>query len=207
MLCFSFLIFGSLFTRIGREKKERLGIAEARGGARGIANLWGAAGVPAICAVCACIADIFFLKRYVYIGATVSSCMRVAYVAALAAKFADTTSSEIGKAFGSTTYLPINMKMVPNGTEGAVSVEGSVAGISAAVVTAVAGLALRLLPMEWTCVVVVVVAATVANVAESFIGCYQKEIGWSNEFVNFVNTAISALIAACAWALVLVLGQ
>ena len=41
-------------------------------------------------------------------------------------------SSEIGKAYGKRAYLLTTLREVPRGTEGAVSLEGSVAGVAAA---------------------------------------------------------------------------
>ena len=60
------------------------------------------------------------------------ACSQVGFAASFASKLADTTSSEIGKAFGKTTYLVTTMQRVPRGTEGAISLEGTVAGIVAA---------------------------------------------------------------------------
>eukprot|EP00854_Cymbomonas_tetramitiformis_P013834 gene13834-16349_t len=48
------------------------------------------------------------------------------------AELSDTVSSEVGKAYGKTTYLSTTFKTVPRGTEGAVSLEGTVAGAGAA---------------------------------------------------------------------------
>ena len=41
---------------------------------------------------------------------------KVAYVASLATKLSDTCGSEIGKAYGKTTYLITTLKIVPKGT-------------------------------------------------------------------------------------------
>lgn len=194
-LCFSFLIFGSLVTRIGQERKEALGIAEKRHGARGPENLWGAAGVSALCAVGAAVT-----RFLLHVAATPSlhilnSTLLMGYTASLATKFADTTSSEIGKAYGTATYLVTSLKQVPRGTEGAVSLEGTTAGILAACVTALYAAAVGLIhgPME---AVICVFAAFVATTAESYIGAsVQDRLGWSNEFVNFLNTLIGAVTA------------
>lgn len=67
---------------------------------------------------------------------------QVGFVASFASKLADTTSSEIGKAYGRTTYLVTTLQRVPRGTEGAVSAEGTAAGVAAAAV--VAGMAVAL---------------------------------------------------------------
>ena len=43
--------------------------------------------------------------------------LRVAFVASLSTKLSDTCGSEIGKAYGKTTYLITTLKAVPKGTE------------------------------------------------------------------------------------------
>lgn len=59
-------------------------------------------------------------------------CFQVGFVASFVSKFSDTVSSEVGKAYGKTTYLINTLKIVPRGTEGAVSLEGTAGGAAAA---------------------------------------------------------------------------
>ena len=40
-----------------------------------------------------------------------------------------THTPEIGKAYGKTTYLITTFEKVPRGTEGAISLEGTIAGV------------------------------------------------------------------------------
>lgn len=54
-------------------------------------------------------------------------------MASFCSKAADTVSSEIGKAYGSQAYLVSTFRRVPRGTEGAVSLEGSLAGLAAVI--------------------------------------------------------------------------
>jgi uncharacterized protein (TIGR00297 family) len=61
-------------------------------------------------------------------------------VASFCSKLSDTVSSEVGKAYGQTTYLITTFQLVPRGTEGAVSLEGTAAGAIAAVLFAVTAL-------------------------------------------------------------------
>lgn len=194
-LCFSFLILGSLVTKIGKAEKEALGIAEKREGARGPENLWGAAGVAAICAVLALVCRLLVQSSPNAMYEQLYKLLLVGYTASLATKMSDTTSSEIGKAYGSVTYLVTTLQVVPKGTEGAVSLEGTAAGLITSLLAALYSLAVGLLS-GWQDVVIVVIAAFVATTAESFIGAaVQEDYEWSNEFVNFVNTAIGALVA------------
>lgn len=104
-----YLIFGSLATKIKKLEKEKAGIAEARGGARGPENLWGSAATAALCAI----------GGSVYVEW--QSYLAIGFVASLATKLSDTIASEIGKAYGKTTYLITTLQKVPRGTEGAVS--------------------------------------------------------------------------------------
>lgn len=77
-------------------------------------------------------------------------------------------SSEIGKAYGRTTILLTSFKVVPRGTEGAVSLEGTLAGIAGSVVIALVAWYFMLIP--YLDIPIVIVAAFLANVVESVIG-------------------------------------
>lgn len=192
-LCFSFLILGSLVTKVGKAEKEALGIAEKRGGARGPENLWGAAAVAAFCATCVWILDLLFSTQPLY--RKIRRMFLVGYTASLATKISDTTASEIGKVYGKTSYLITTLQLVPRGTEGAVSFEGTLAGVIASAIAAIYGFGIGLL-LGWADVVIVIGAAFIATTAESFIGAtIQEDRKWSNEFVNFLNTAIGATVA------------
>jgi uncharacterized protein (TIGR00297 family) len=59
---------------------------------------------------------------------------QIGFVASFCSKLSDTVSSEVGKAYGKTTYLVTTFELVPRGTEGAVSLEGTAAGVGAAAV-------------------------------------------------------------------------
>lgn len=124
------------------------------------------------------------------------------YAAALAAKLADTMSSEVGKAIGKTTILITNWKRVPRGTEGAISAEGCVAGICGAIFMPSAAALLGLISRRRKHVFMCTASAIVANVAESFIGAIwqsdnkaDNSRNWlTNDVVNVLNTAIAAVL-------------
>lgn len=164
-------------------EKEKAGIAEKRGGARGPENVWGSAAAGMICAILT-----YLVPQYKEI-------FQLGFVASMATKLSDTTASEIGKAFGKTTYLVTTFQRVPRGTEGAVSLEGTIAGIAASIVITLLGVAVNLIPTSQ--VGFCIVAAFIANFMESYIGAVaQDKIPWlTNELVNFINTAIGAVIA------------
>ncbi|EKX50469.1 hypothetical protein GUITHDRAFT_157284 [Guillardia theta CCMP2712] len=180
--CVVYLIAGSLVTKVKMAEKEKKGIAESRGGARGPENVWGSAATAAFCAMMAT----YSLQD--------TGLFRIGFVASLATKLSDTFASELGKAYGKKTFLITSMKPVPAGTEGAVSVEGTLAGVVGSLVIAVwAVMTNVMLASE---IPVVMIAAFVATTCESVIGAtVQDKYKWlTNEAVNAINTSIGAAV-------------
>lgn len=181
---FYFLV-GSGVTRIKIKQKEAEGIAEKRSGARGAENVWGSALIAAFCAL----GILIFKDSYI------QSLLMLGYIANFSTKLSDTTASEIGKAYGKSTFLITTLKPVPRGTEGAVSLEGTLAGIFASLIISLLGFAVNLINFQG--VIISVIAAFVATTMESLIGAtLQAKITWlSNELVNIINTLIGAICA------------
>lgn len=181
-----YFLVGSTITFVGMEQKEAEGIAEERSGVRGAGNVWGSALVATICAI----ATLFFpspTKELLILG----------YVASFCTKLSDTTASEVGKAYGKTTYLITTLKPVPRGTEGAVSLEGTVAGAIASAVLAVIAWGIGMI--SWVGIIWCIVAAFIATTIESLIGAtLESRFTWlTNDIVNFINTLIGAIVAIC----------
>ncbi|TVQ61818.1 MAG: TIGR00297 family protein [Spirulina sp. DLM2.Bin59] len=178
-----YLFVGSAVTKIGMAQKEAAGIAEKRGGLRGPENVWGSALVATICALALLIWPQF------------TPLFTLGYVASFSTKLSDTTASEVGKAYGQRTFLITTLQPVPRGTEGAVSLEGTVAGAIASLVIASLGWAVGLIT-PWG-IVICIFAAFIATNLESVIGAtLQNRYGWlTNEVVNGINTAIGAGVA------------
>lgn len=120
------------------------------------------------------------------------------FVSALATKLADTFASEIGKAYGKTTFLITTFERVKPGTEGAVSAEGTAAALFGGSLIPCYAYAIGLIH-NLTFVGIATVAAFLATNAESVIGAVlqgKKGLEWiTNEVVNFFNTVIGAGIA------------
>jgi uncharacterized protein (TIGR00297 family) len=187
-----YFLVGSAVTRIGMARKEAAGIAEKRSGARGPENVWGSALTGALCAL-----GILLISARGGGGQSALwiDLLSLGYVASFCTKLADTTASEVGKAYGQTTYLITTLKPVPAGTEGAVSLEGTLAGVVAAAALALLGWGLGLMPPA--AILVCLVAAFVATNLESLIGAtLQSQWSWlTNEWVNVINTLLGAAIA------------
>ncbi len=188
IVMFYFLV-GSAVTRIGMAEKEAAGIAEKRSGMRGPENVWGSALIATICALISLFSD-FHWQELLILG----------YVASFSTKLSDTTASEVGKAYGKSTFLITTLKPVPRGTEGAVSLEGTLAGIVASGIIALLAWAIGLINLIG--VLWCIVAAFIATNLESLIGAtLQEKLDWmTNEVVNIINTFIGAVVAiALAW--------
>jgi uncharacterized protein (TIGR00297 family) len=116
---------------------------------------------------------------------------RLAVAAGLTAGASDTVASEIGKAWGRTTVLVTSLARVAPGTPGALSLEGTAAGLAGAFGLAALGAALGLVPASW--IWIVVVAATAGGLVESVLGATLEPAGIvNNDLLNFLNTAVAA---------------
>ncbi len=181
-LLFAFFVLGTAATKLGYARKAAAGIAQEKGGRRGPGNALSKTSIPALAAVFA---------------ATTSypELFALALAGAFATAAFDTVSSEVGKAYGRRTYLITTLRSVPRGTDGAVSFEGTLSGLAAAVLLGGLGAALGLYPAAG--IVAVVVAAFVATTLESVVGATLEKRGLlDNEAVNFLNSLAGALLAA-----------
>ena len=188
VVMFYFLV-GSVVTRIGMAQKEAEGIAEKRGGARGPENVWGSAFTATVCAL-----GVAAIDRG-WVGADWRSLLILGYVASFATKLSDTTASEVGKAYGKSTFLITTFQPVPRGTEGAVSLEGTIAGIIGGLLISFVAYGCQLITLPG--VLICAIAAFVATNLESVIGAtLQNKFDWlTNELVNVINTIIGAIVA------------
>jgi uncharacterized protein (TIGR00297 family) len=173
-----FVVGGSLLTRLGYGSKQRTGTAQEHGGRRGARNALANCSVAVLCALLA--------------AATDGVLFTAAFVASLGAAFADTSESEIGQLFSRTPRLISTLRRVPPGTDGAISLPGTIAGVAAAGLTATFALALGLLETPQTALLVAT-AAFLGTVADSLIGALSPRTG--NELTNLLCTLVAALLA------------
>jgi len=173
-------IAAAVASRLGLRRKMLLGIAEERGGRRGAGNAIANTGVAAIAAVIALTGDS-------------ADAARLAFAAALTAGGSDTIASEIGKAWGRRTWSITSLKHVPPGTSGAMSFEGTAAGLAGALGLGALAVALRLVPAVWLWPIVI--GATAGSLLESWLGATLEAPGiLNNDMLNFINTAAAALV-------------
>jgi uncharacterized protein (TIGR00297 family) len=166
-------------TRLGYGRKLALGLAERREGR----NAWQ---ILANLAVAAAGSVVF--------SATGNRVWLVAALAALAEAATDTVASEIGQYRRADARLITTWERVPAGTDGGITIPGSIAGLAAclaiAAVAAVGGMIPR--GQFW----IPVGAGFAGMLIDSILGATLQRRGWiSNQAVNFFATLAAAVLA------------
>jgi uncharacterized protein (TIGR00297 family) len=156
-------------TRVGRTRKEQLRAAEPAGGrtaAQAMANLGAAALVVAIAPA----------------GWVVLA------LAALAEAAADTGSSEIGMAFPGRTVLITNFRITPAGTDGGISLVGTIAAVLGAATVAATAVLCGLVSAHQAGIIVGM--GFLGTLVDSLLGSLFERRGWlDNDLVNLFSTA------------------
>ncbi|XP_058221426.1 protein VTE6, chloroplastic isoform X1 [Rhododendron vialii] len=188
LLVATYFLIGTGATKVKMAQKEAQGVAEKRKGRRGPGSVIGSSAAGCVCA---------FLSIIGVGGKAFSHLWVLGFVASFCTKLSDTVSSEIGKAYGKTTYLVTTFKIVPRGTEGAMSVEGTVAGLLASILLAFAGFWMGLIKVSEA--LICVVASQIANLGESVIGASLQDkegFRWlNNDAVNVINISMGSILA------------
>jgi uncharacterized protein (TIGR00297 family) len=166
-------------TRFGYRRKQRLGTAENREGrtaSQVLANLATAA---------------LFAGGSALTGKAV---FLLAAAAALSEAAADTVSSELGQAHTVEARLITTWEVVPAGTDGGISVIGTIAGVAAAgIVSGVCRLA-GLVPLKWAGVSLI--AGVIGMIMDSYLGALlERRKVLNNDWVNFLGTLTAAGVA------------
>jgi uncharacterized protein (TIGR00297 family) len=170
-------------TRVGHARKQQLRTAEPPGGrnaAQAMANLGIAALVVAIGG-----------KAWPMLA-----------LAALAEAAGDTSSSEIGmafpgKSFLGKTWMITTFKPVTPGTDGGISLSGTIAAVLGAASVGVAAVATGLVPASQ--IAIIILAGFFGTLVDSLLGAIFERRGWlDNDLVNLFSTAAAV---GMAWAM------
>jgi uncharacterized protein (TIGR00297 family) len=178
-------------TRAGRQRKAEAGLAEKRKGrsaAQVIANLSIAALSVSMLGVCVEVGGFGPFRPNVIMP------LRLMCLAALVEAAADTVSSEIGQAFAGRPMMLLSLQRVERGTDGAVTLLGSAAGIVAGALVAIAGIWGLHLQIENAGIAFG--AGICGFFFDSLLGASVERRGWvGNDLVNFASTAFAAGLA------------
>jgi uncharacterized protein (TIGR00297 family) len=181
---FTVFILTFIATRLGYPRKQRLGAAEHREGRRA-SQIYANLGAATMCVL----PMLFFPNiRGLLLGMT----------AALAEAAADTVSSELGQAFNTRPLLMTTLQPVAPGTDGAISLIGTISGMLAACIVAAVAISTGLMYPHWFWLVVI--GAVLGMFFDSLLGAtLEGPTGLSNDSVNFSSSSFSAFFVLLVW--------
>lgn len=166
-------------TRLGYKHKQILGTAERKDG-RSAWQILANVGIAAACAV---------VNHW-----HTNTLLLVAMCATLGEAAADTVASEIGQISSHEARLITNWRRVPAGTDGAISVAGTLAGTSAALLVALTGNFTGLIDHQG--IVVSFIAACSGMICDSYLGAaLESRKLLCNNTVNLLGTLTAAFVA------------
>ena len=177
-----FFLMGTLATSWKKGYKERAGLSEMNSSRRNAGQVVANAGVAAICGLLC-----YFFQQYAFV-------LRLMMAASLSSAMADTLSSELGNVYGRRFYNILTLQKDTRGLNGVVSLEGTGMGIAGSMVVALVyaigfGIA-------WSTFMIIVIAGTTGNLFDSVLGAsLERKRYLNNDAVNFLNTAIAAVVA------------
>ena len=131
------LVLTAVSTKVGRGHKEKLGTAESRKG-RNSAQVAANLGIAALATTD--IAQSVMLDAHRFTSPKLGTFVLLSVgLAAVCEAAADTVSSELGQVLGGRPRMLTTMQAVEPGTDGAISLAGTAAGVFAALLVAAAG--------------------------------------------------------------------
>jgi uncharacterized protein (TIGR00297 family) len=176
----SVFVLAWITTRLGYAQKQTLGTAETREGrtaSQVLANL----GAAAVCAL-----------LFAYSAKNLAFLLALA--AALSEAAADTVSSEFGQARSRQARLITTWQLVPAGTDGGITLAGTLAGALAATLVSLVCVWTALIPWRWFGISVL--AAVAGTLVDSLLGAIleQRKL-LNNDSVNFLSTVFAAALS------------
>lgn len=179
-----FFILGSVSTRYRYEYKINMGVEQSHGGARGYLNVFANGTVSAAAAV--------------LWGVTGHPVFLALFVGSIATAAGDTMASEIGVT-GGQPYMITNLKRVPPGTNGGITLLGEMIALAGSVIVSLVAFLLGVIDLPL--VVICSIAGIVGTNIDSLVGAILENRGIvGNAGTNFIATAGGGLFAMVLFA-------
>lgn len=164
-----FLILGSVFTKFKSDYKRHIGLVHEK---RTVKNVISNGIVPVIMAI---------FGNY------------AGFIGSISTATADTLASEIGVL--SKPILITSQEQVKPGTDGGISLLGTLAGLIGAVIIGITSYLVGVSPDFTHSIIIAIIAGMVGCFADSLLGATLERNGiFNNEHVNLTATIIGALV-------------
>ncbi|MFA9516248.1 TIGR00297 family protein [Halopenitus sp. H-Gu1] len=186
LVLISFYAIGGLASKFRFEQKAERGVAQENEGARGTGNVLANSAI-ALAAVVGYAATV-----HLSISGVVFA---LAFAGAVSTAMADTLASEIGGLY-ERPRLVTTLEPVPSGTDGAITVQGELAGLAGAMlIGALAAMGMPIGP-AFLGGAVVTVAGFLGMTVDSLLGALVEGDRIGNQTVNLLATLAGAIVAA-----------
>ena len=175
LLIILFLVMSLLATKYSKKYKRSLGQFEGRRTTKNVISN----------GVVACFMSAFGGYYSPFVGG---------FIGAIATATSDTLASEIGVLDAHPRLITTFQKVDP-GTNGAVSVLGTVVGIIGAAIIGIAAYLLGIVPFPLSAITVSIISGTVGCFMDSILGALFENRGLiTNEHVNLMATIVGAIV-------------
>ncbi|MGZ5539026.1 MAG: TIGR00297 family protein [Halobacteriota archaeon] len=180
VLILSFFVIGGIFTKYKYDYKRAIGIAQEGGGARGYRNVFGNGLIALVCAIA--------------FGITGNALLVIAFIGAVATATGDTLASEIGQTYRKLPRLITDLRLVPHGTDGGITMLGEYSAVAGA--GAIAIIAILLGVGAFNTIVPVILGGFFGANVDSVLGAVLERRHYlTNSSVNLLATVAGALAA------------
>ncbi|MDD5449346.1 MAG: DUF92 domain-containing protein [Candidatus Omnitrophica bacterium] len=118
---------------------------------------------------------------------------KLAFIATYAEAAFDAIATKIGKLLSKEAMLITDFKRVHRGTPGAISRQGTLAGLLAAAILAIAGFFTKMVLLPQ--VFIILIAAFFGSMLDSYLNAYSYQKNRiHNEMINFISSAAAGLL-------------
>ena len=177
----AFFIMGTTVTSYKKNYKLKMKLAETNADKRKMTQVLANAGVATILALLS-----MYMEDH-------NSVLLVMIAGSFASATSDTFSSELGNLYGHHFYNILTFKKDERGLNGVISLEGTLFGILGSLLIAV----IYSISIGWSLTFfAIMISGVFGNFSDSLLGALFERKGYlGNDAVNFLNTAIAALVA------------